>query len=253
MNLLKNRIPTNWDSVYLDQFIELVKINDKDISFYNKQIEIVSILLDILPDDEEWDDVDTSELNDIIKSLKWISTEPSNSYSEIINSYKCIDINNLTFGEFIDIDYLFSENNISNINKICSILYRKYKQDEWGNIIYEPYGRYDLDLRKLEFDELPITSVYGVIKKYREYKENIESIYNTIFEPKLNSDDLDDIEDLDDDDKVEMDREELMRRWGWENVIYKLADGDVTKYDDITNLPLIFILNQLSFMKDMKL
>jgi hypothetical protein len=256
MSSLKSRVPNSWDEVYLDQFVELIKINDKELSFYDKQIEIISVLLDIMPDDDIWDDIDTSELNDVMRSIKWTSTEPTNNFSESIGNYKCIDIDSLTFGEFIDIDFLFADDSIGNLNKICSIFYRKYKYDEWNNLVYEPYGKYDLDLRKLEFDELPITSVYGIIKKYKEYKLNIERVYETIFEPNISDDDLDDdyIEEVyDSEEKVKIEAEELMRHWGWENVLYKLADGDITKYDSITNLSLIFVLNQLSFIKDMKL
>lgn len=252
MSSFKSRIPSNWDEVYLDQYVELVKINDKDISFYRKQIEVISILLDILPDDDEWDDVDTYDLNEIMRSLKWTSLEPTINYSKVINNYKCIDISNLTFGEFIDIDYLFTEDCIGNINKICAILFRKYKTDEWGNIVYEPYGKYDLDIRKLEFDEQPITSVYGVVKLYRDYKINIQSVYETIFEPVIEDDDEVE-EEYDIEEQKIIEEESLIKHWGWENVIYKLTNGDVTKYDDITNLPLVFILNQLSFIKDMKL
>jgi hypothetical protein len=231
-----------------------VSLNSKELSFYDKQIEIISILLDISPTDDLWDDVDTSELSDIMKSLKWVSTEPTTNFSKSIGDYKCIDINTIAFGEFIDIDYLFSEDYLGNLNKICSILYRKTKLDEWGNIIYEPYGKYDLDLRKNEFDELPIISVYGIIKLYRDFKINIESAYENIFEP--NFDDLDDEEEeeiYDDEEREAIKDDEVLKHWGWENVIYKLADGDVTKYDDITALPLVFVLNQLSFIKDMRL
>ena len=141
MSLL-NKIPNNWDEVYLDQFIELIKINDKDLGFYEKHIEILSILTDTLPTDEFWEDIDVSELNSCISRLKWLSLEPTNSHSKIIQGMECIDINKLSFGEFIDIDYLYAEDRYDNLNKICSILYRKTKYDEWENLIYEPYGEY---------------------------------------------------------------------------------------------------------------
>lgn len=257
MSLL-HRIPKSWDEVYLDQFVELIKLNDRQLSFYNRQIEIISILLDIMPDDDLLDDIDTFELDSLMKSLKWTSVEPNTNYLEYINDYRIINIDKLTFGEFIDIDFLFSDNNIGNLNKICSIMYRKFKYDDWGNLIYEPYGEYDLDIRKLEFDELPITSVYGIIKMYKDYKLNIEKVYETIFEPNIIDDEDDYYDDeeeeiYDEEEKKHIDEEELLKHWGWENVLYKLSGGDITKYEDITNLPLIFVLNQLSFIKDMKI
>jgi hypothetical protein len=252
MSLL-NKVPTNWDEVYLDQFIELVKINGKELGFYEKYIEILAILTDTLPDDEFWDDVDVTDLNNVISGLKWVSTEPTNNYSRFLEGMECIDINKLSFGEFIDIDYLFAEDKFENLNKICAILYRKSKYDEWDNVIYEPYGRYDIEVRKELFNELSISNVYGLLKLFSDFKQNIMTTYETIFQPEIDEDEDYNEDNFEPDEKEAIEEEKVMQHWGWENVLYKLAEGDITKYDDITNLPLVFVLNQLSFIKDMKL
>jgi hypothetical protein len=66
-------------------------------------------------------------------------------------------------------------------------------------------------------------------------------------------DQYDDEDELDEEDIEAENNEKVYRNWVWENILYKLSNGDITKYDTITAMPLIFIFNQLSFMKDMKI
>ncbi len=39
-------------------------------------------------------------------------------------------------------------------------------------------------------------------------------------------------------------------RWGWFGIIEKLAQGDVTKFDEVTNQNFILCLNLLSYWKE---
>ena len=38
--------------------------------------------------------------------------------------------------------------------------------------------------------------------------------------------------------------------WGWFGTVITLAQEDITKMEEITKYPLIFVLNYLSYMKD---
>ena len=49
-----------------------------------------------------------------------------------------------------------------------------------------------------------------------------------------------------------MKKEQEMSKWSWEIIINRLAQGDITKYDTILDMPLIFILNQIAFSKEIK-
>jgi hypothetical protein len=40
------------------------------------------------------------------------------------------------------------------------------------------------------------------------------------------------------------------KRWGWYQSIYTVAKGDITKFDEITALPLIKCLTYLTFEKE---
>jgi len=239
------KLQNSWDSVYTDQFIEIRLLDNSSI--YNNSIEIISILNNIMSDDELFDELYVDELNDMVLKLSWIKREPSNNFKSKVLDYEIIDINKLTFGEFLDLEYLFSDY-YTNFNKICATFYRKVKEDEWGIKRFEPYPLYDIDKRALEFDDVIISDVWGIIKYYLDLKKLINDTYD-LFEPEIDEEDV----ELDEEDKVEEEKEKVFRNWAWENVLHNLSNGDITRYNEILDKPIIFILNQLSFRKDMKI
>lgn len=242
MNLI---ISKDWSEVYVHQFIS-IRTMDYDAT-YSGSLEILSILTDRTSDDDIWDDMDIDDMNNIINNLLWLRYEPSKYFKRNINNLEIIDINKLTFGEFLDLEYLFNDY-YNNFTKICATLYRKVKDDEWGIKRFEPYPDYNIEDRSLLFEELYITDVWGVIKYYLDLKKLINETYD-LWEPEIDEEDV----ELDEEDKVEEEKEKVFRNWAWENVLHNLSGGDITKYDEILSKPIIFILNQLSFRKDMKI
>ena len=244
------KLPNSWEEVYADQFLELKKLDGSDSSFFIRQIEILSILTDTLPDDEMWEDLDVEELAILIGKLKWLRYEPSNQLKTKIGDYTCIDINKLSFGEFIDLEYYFTNDYFDNLSNICSVLYRKTKTDEWGNLIFEPYELINIEYRSKDFNELPITDIYGVIKYYLDFKQLLMNTYEKLFEPQFDDEEEVDNSQYEQEEIDEIEKEKVIIKWSWENVIHKLSDGDITKYEKITSFPVIFIFNQLSYLKD---
>lgn len=56
-----------------------------------------------------------------------------------------------------------------------------------------------------------------------------------------------------DDIKDDLDAREVYsfnKFWGWFGTIIQLANEDITKMEEITKYPLIFVLNYLSYQKD---
>lgn len=249
---MRINIPRSWDEVFTDQFITLSKLETTEMAFYEKNMEILSILTDTMPDDECWEDMDIDELTNHIKNIKWVMTEPPSTFNKNMLNFEIIDINRLTFGEFIDLDYFFAENYYDNLTKIAAILYKKTKRDEWDNLVYEPYGKYSIDERAILFEEVKITEIFGIIRYYLDFKKELAKIYEQLFEP--NFEDIEEDPDLqyEDEEKDLIRQEEMAKKWSWESVLYKLSDGDVSKYDIITEMPVIFIFNQMSFIRDMK-
>jgi len=249
---MKINLPKSWEDIYVDQFIALKKMDDSESSFFIKQIKILAILTDTLPNDEMWEDLDVELLTDYIKKIKWLNTEPSNQFKKNIDEFTCIDINKLSFGEFIDLEHYFGDNQYyDNIYKICAIFYRKTKVNEWGHLEFEPYEFIDIDERASVFEDLKITDIYGIMNYFFEFKELIQTTYANHFEPII--EDTDEEVEYDIEEQAEIEKEKILSKWGWENIIYKLAKGDITKYDELTKLPIIFIFNHLSYIKDMNL
>ena len=233
-------IPKSWKEVKVDQFIELHKLEEDSLgSLFLYQLESLAILTD-----QDADDIDLTpnELIDVLNSLKWVKSEPK-GLSEQIGDKRLRPFELLTLGEFIDLEHYFSEDYVTNLPLICTIIYRRTSTDEWGNLIYEPYKYLPQD-RKSTFEELPITDVYGIIQKYLKFRSDFIERYNFIFQP-----DVDDEDDMDEEDKQ---AERIESKWSWEMLLYSLSGEDITKVDPITDLPLVFVFNFLAMKWETK-
>jgi|AntAceMinimDraft_16_1070373.scaffolds.fasta_scaffold02806_2 hypothetical protein len=251
----KFNLPKSWDEISLQQFIEIKETMGLDSSDLYKAVEMVAILTDKDINDSEIEDMDINEFTKMLQDIKWFASQPPLQYQKQIDEYTCKDINTLTLGEFIDLEFFFNDNFIKNLPKISAILYRKTKKNEWDDIEIEPYDNVNIEQRAKLFEELPISANYGIIPMYLDYKKMFYDNYRNLFQV---SDDEEDGE-LSEEDKNDPDiikeiaEEKVKSKWSWENILHNLTNGDLTKYDDIMNLNLVFIFNQLSFKKEMKL
>ena len=59
-------------------------------------------------------------------------------------------------------------------------------------------------------------------------------------------------EDDDEDDLSLREVSSFNKFWGWFGTLVTLANEDITKMDEITKYPLIFVLNYLSYSKDVE-
>jgi predicted CopG family antitoxin len=250
-----NNLPKSWNDISLEIYQELHSIKKEDKTYTELLVEQISLLLDIAPDDEYFDELDIDELINIINNIKWIKNTPSENFSNVIDNLNLKDINKMTLGEFIDLEHFFKDDYIKNLHLICSILYKQYEVDKWNNKIEEPYI-YNIYERSELYLKQPIHKVFGVIKHYLDFKDIILDTYKIVFE----SDDFNDLENtegLSDEEieeiKKEIEEDKKKAVWSWDAVIYNLCDGDITKSDNLTNLSLIYILNTLSMKKILKL
>lgn len=231
-------LPKNWTEVKVDQFIELHNLEESSGSLFLSQLERLAILTD---QDADEIDITTDELVEYIRLLAWTKNEPKGFRKEIGQKvFKGLD---LTLGEFIDLEHYFAEDYISNLAVIASILFRRFKRNEWGDRVLEPYT-YNPKDRESEFLELPITDIYGIISEYLKFRDNVMKSYENLFTPDLPEDGEMDEEDIQEEKKES--------KWSWELLLFQLANEDITKVDQITDLPLIFVFNFLSMRSEMK-
>lgn len=243
---MKLNIPKGWDEVYVDDFLELRKLETDNFKInFSKQLAILSVITG--EDEEVFEDLDVDELNKILKSIAWIKSQPSTEFQRKINNLHFKGFENLTLGEYIDIEHFISEDYYENLPIICAILYRQKRTDDWGNIIWEPYDNIDIWKRSEQFLDIPITDIFGIIQSLLNWRNEFMDIYQGLFQPEIPDADPD--EELSEEDLIEEEKEQRLAKFAWAIIIDKLSNNDITKVNTITNLPLVQVMNHLTMKK----
>ena len=240
-------LPKQWSEVTLEQFIEISEI-DKEQGAYHYNSEILSIVSNEPPENIE--DIDIDELKDYIEQCKWALSQPSNKYKQELLGMKIKPFNKLCLYEYIDLDYYFNDNYLTNLDKICAILYRQSKVNEWGEVVLETYD-YDIHLRADKFLDLPITEVYGIVNEFLKFRENFLEVYKNLFGEAEDELTAEDKAAMDPDEIKEVEKEVKNNKWSWEHMIYGLTNGDITKSEAVGSLPLTYVFNMLGMKKEL--
>jgi hypothetical protein len=239
-------LPRNWNEVNVSQWLELNTIDDEEYnSVFLQTIEALSILSDTDP--EELEDLDPEELIDLARKVSFIQREPSNKPNEMVRGFRLKPLDRLTLGEFIDLEY-YAMQFVQNFDILLSILYKRFKSDEWGNLIFEPYS-YSIMSRKVLFQDVSINEVYGAVKNYIDYSNDFKKRYENLFNPVIEEEET----ELDEDDLKAEAEEKVFSKWSWEKLLYDLSNQDLTKIDAVTDLNLIFVFNMLSMVEELQL
>jgi len=239
-------LPRNWNEVSVSQWLELNTIDELEYnSVFLQTIEALSILSDTDP--EELEDLDPEELINLAKTVSFIQREPSNKPKELVKGLKLNPLDRLTLGEFIDLEH-YAVQFVQNFDILLSILYKRWKTDEWGNLIFEPYS-YSIMSRKELFNEVSINEVYGAVKNYIDYSNDFKKRYENLFNPIIEEEET----ELDEDDLKAEAEEKVFTKWSWEKLLYDLSNQDLTKIDAVTDLNLVFVFNMLSMVEELQL
>lgn len=240
-------LPRNWNEVSVSQWQELNSIDKEEFnSFFLQIIEGLSILSDTDP--EEFEDLDPEELINLAKQVSFIKREPSNKPNELVKGFRLKPLDRLTLGEFIDLEH-YTMQLAENFDILLSILYKRWKTDEWSNVIFEPYS-YSLVSRKEVFSDVSINEVFGAVNNYISYANDFKKRYENLFNPIIEEDEP---ADLDEDDLKAEAEEKVFTKWSWEKLLYDLSNQDLTKIDAVTDLPLVFVFNMLSMVEELQL
>ena len=240
-------LPRNWNEVRVSQWVELSTIDPTEFnSVFLQTIEALSILSDTDP--EELEDLDPEELLNLASKVQFIKREPSNKPQELVTWFRLKPLDALTLGEFIDLEY-YTMQLAENFTLLLSILYKRWKTDEWGNLVFEPYI-YKLNERKEMFNEVSINDVFGAVNNYVNYSNDFKKRYENLFNPVIEETEP---EELDEDDLKAEAEEQRFNKWSWEKLLYDLSNQDLTKIDAVTDLPLVFVFNMLSMVEELQL
>ena len=241
------KLPKSWNEITVNQWVELNSIDQAEYnSVFLYTLEAISILSDTDP--EELEELSPEELIDLASQVSFIKREPSNKPNELVKGFRLKPMDALTLGEFIDLEHYVSQS-VQNFTLLLSILYKKTKRDEWGNVVFEPYV-YKLGNRIHEWNNVSINEVFGAVNNYINYATDFKQRYENLFNPVIEEDEG---VELDAEDLKAEAEEKVFTKWSWEKLLYDLANQDITKIDAVTDLPLVFVFNMLSMVEELQL
>lgn len=164
------------------------------------------------------------------KSFKWRGVE-----------YGALNLNKMTFGEYIDIaNYMKSDKYIYiNINKICAVLYRPVISNKKNKVVIAPYDLEQQEELAELFVDLPVKYFFGVINNLFNYVNQIKKDFNVLFdELKL------DVPER----KKDKNSEDEDSNLPWYKMIMALVDDDFTKINYATARPVVECFNHLTYI-----
>jgi hypothetical protein len=137
------------------------------------------------------EEIENSDYLEVVKISNEISTFLTqdgdkfyNEFSFNNKNYRFLDLPNLTFGEFIDIDtYLTKEphEKKKDMPLLMAMLYREL--DENGN--YKPYNSKELQLKAEEFRRLPVRYVRGSTNFFFHLGKTLQGNFQASFWQRL--------------------------------------------------------------------
>lgn len=200
------------EKLLLNKWVEVSKY---DISLEFMWGKIISIIMDIPMDEVELIPNKTRELL-IVFIAPLLTLDETIKFDEY-NGGKYMNLNTITFGDFIDMDVWINEGLEKNIKPIINKLY-------------------GVEVK----DDTTIDEVLGGVFYYIKWRNNIYYQYKNLF--GIGGDYL----------QVEVDEEQVKSniRKSWLNVIMVLAKEDVLRMNEVAELPLLQAFNWLAWHKE---
>ena len=230
-----------WDDISVKEYSEIQDIIRENNTTFKRSLE----LLCYLTDSDEWEDMSTTAIIKAYLDCKWLSQPPIiNSIPQKIGDYELKPLSKLTLAEWIDLDSsIIAMDNA----KIASLLYRKTKLDEWGNIVYEPY-EYSLASRLELYEDLPITSLGGLFSSVNEYRTKLLTTYAELFDSyddgALTEEEKDllseaEIKDI----EASMKNDNRKKDFAWQKLLDDISAGNWSTIPKVLELPHSFVFN----------
>ena len=139
---------------------------------------------------------------------------PKGPVSQFVGTNNLIDLDKMTFGQFIDLEIYLGRGLNQNLENVCNILYSC--QDSRHMMVREVWPAVDL---------------------WMQWRNDIYRKYKLLF-------DIESAEDLDEASDAEG------AEHAWYSLIMILADGQFLQTDQVVDKPLISALNFLAYKKD---
>lgn len=137
------------------------------------------------------EEIENSDYLEVVKISNEISTfltqDGDKFYQEFSfnnKNYRFLDLPNLTFGEFIDIDTYLSKEEHEKKKEMPLMMAMLYRElDENGN--YKPYNSKELQLKAEEFKKLPVKYVRGSTNFFFHLDKTLQGNFQASFWHRL--------------------------------------------------------------------
>jgi hypothetical protein len=167
---IKIIIPDSWKDITIGQFQEYIEVLEttKEIRPYKRIIQLLSVLTDT--DEALFYKLPMDTIYEIQEKVGFMNTEPKGVFKNIIEvngkEYGFQkNMNELTLGEWIDLEHYISDGVIKNLHYISAILYRPLlsKGDEYFDYEIKPYSDINLEgTAKLFKYNVSVDDIYGI-------------------------------------------------------------------------------------------
>lgn len=255
------QIANSWSEIKVNQWVELVSLNKDDFdSNTSYLLEKLAIITDTSSDDPQWEDLEIKELNKILTSCKWLNQPIKTKLTQSVldDKFRLKDFNKLSFGEYIDLDFYINDSPINNFTKIMAVLYRKWKLNEWDELVFEPYD-FDMEKRNQIFSDVSIGDTYSTLNEFIKWKNDFIETYSTLYDFEADFEVEDELvnkvmekhPELKNEMEEETKTDKLHKKWVWEQILLSLSNNDYTKFNTILDLNVVFVFNLLSMKKDL--
>ena len=125
-----NDLPKSWNDITVAKYEDILTEMKKEQLLFSKQIQILSILTNVDLDNELWDDLSVEDVTGVLNKVKWLFTTQPSSIVNVKDKIQ-LQLDKVTLGEFIDLEYYFTNNFEDNLHVIFAILLRKTQEDKW--------------------------------------------------------------------------------------------------------------------------
>jgi hypothetical protein len=158
------KIKEGWHEISIKEYIELANIEEQETDNITGYIKRIAILADVDPDDIR--DLPINEFRELQKEISWVFDNPDTVETlrfEIDGvRYGMIpNLQEISAGEYIDIEMLKQNDDIGNLHKILAVIYREitWEDDkEWTIVKHDLKG---FEKRsKIFYEKVSIETVY---------------------------------------------------------------------------------------------
>jgi len=198
--------------------------------------------------EKDFDDLPLSEYKKYLKELKSFKKKsyPFLNYKDYTFYY--IDINNISFGEYIDIKNFFIK---KRFDLLLPIFYRLEKEEpsDLEDRKLEDWGSFDLMKRSKILSNQSFKYIHQIENDFLNLEKKIRTNY-PLFDEEVEdaAPAFEDVRDLKR-WEIEKKKKENYDKMAWSFILYNLSSGDITKYNDILKLSIWTVFNHLKIMK----